>query len=324
MTMLPIIWAGIIGFCIIMYVILDGFTLGTGMMMLFFDKHQKNIAMGVILPTWDGNQTWLVLGMASLYGAFPLAFSILLPMLYLPLLLMVIALLFRGAIFEFRLKSHRGRKGWDILFILSCLVVTMIQGTILGNFVQGFDDHPYVWLNGFSILCGVALVVGYALLGSTRLILKTAGQLQAKVRKIAIPLMLFQFFLLLLVSFASLFVHPEVSKLWLDRSNWSFLIAFPLVTLLSFFLLGLGLFLRKEKLPYWSTVVIFLCCYAGFIVDVFPYIVPYHLSLFDAASPLSTLRFIFVGAAVMIPVLLIYTGYSYHIFRGKTNEAIGY
>lgn len=183
--MLPLIWAAIIGFCIIMYVILDGFTLGTGMMMAFCHKTEKDIAMSVILPTWYGNQTWLVLGMASLYGAFPEAFSVLLPILYIPLLLMVISLLLRGVIFEFRLKSHQGRKFWDSLFIVSCLVVTLIQGTILGNFIQGFGRSDYAWLNSFSLLCGVFLVCGYALLGATRLILKTSGTVQQKMRRIA-------------------------------------------------------------------------------------------------------------------------------------------
>lgn len=324
MNYLPIAWAGIIGFCIIMYVVLDGFTLGTGMMMALLNKSEKDIAMGVILPNWDGNQTWLVLGMASLYGAFPLAFSILLPTLYIPLLLMVVCLLFRGVIFEFRLKSNRGRKGWDILFTLSCVFVTMIQGTILGNFIHGFDHHEYVWLNSFSLLCGVSLVFGYALLGATRLILKTTGKIQNMMYKASYYLMLIQAISLVLVSLASLRAHPDVAHLWLNQSNWHYLFVFPLVSIACFILLVYGLMKKKEHLPYWSTVIIFLCCYAGFIADVFPYIVPYHITLYEAASPPSTLRFIFVGAVVMIPVLLIYTGYSYRIFRGKTNEAIHY
>lgn len=323
MDWLVISWGAIIGFCIIMYVILDGFTLGTGMMMGFFNKEERTIAMSAILPTWDGNQTWLVLGMASLYGAFPLAFSILLPTLYIPLILMLMALLIRGVIFEFRLKAIEGQKRWDFLFVTVCVIIALIQGSIMGNVIQGFDG-TYQWLNGFSILTAVFLVFAYALSGATRLIIKTKDKMQKQMIQMSAILSIIVAIFLVLVSIASIYAHPDVAKLWLNRDYWPYLVFFPVLTALCFITLWISLKKGKELLPYWCVVVIFLCCYAGFILDVFPYAVPYHLSIFQAASPDNTLRFTFVGACIMIPFLLLYTGYSYRIFRGKVDEVIEY
>lgn len=316
-------WAGIIAFCVLMYVILDGFTLGTGMLLPFFTRDQKEIALSVILPTWDGNQTWLVLGMASLYGAFPLAFSILLPMLYMPLILMVLFLLLRGVVFEFRLKSDKGRKRWDILLTTSSMLVALIQGSILANVIMGFDHNTFV-VNRFTMIVSIVVLIGYALLGATRLILKTEGELAAKMRRFSLSVGMLLFIALIGVSIASLHVHPEVAHLWLNRSEWPKLAIFPTLTLFSFIAMLWSLKNGSDYVPYWSMVVIFICCYAGFGLDIFPYIVPYQVTILQAAAPHSTLQFIFVGACVMLPVLLVYTGYSYHIFRGKVNEVIQY
>lgn len=323
MDFLAYAWAGIIAFCVLMYVILDGFTLGTGVMMSFMDRDERNIAMSVILPTWDGNQTWLVLGMASLYGAFPLAFSTLLPILYMPLTFMVIFLLLRGVVFEFRLKAHLGMRRWDILFVCSSILVALIQGVILANVIQGFDNRPFE-LNWFSVLVSLVVLFGYCLLGSTRLILKTTGKLQSKMNSISNYLAVSLFVLLMAVSCASLWVHPEIARLWLNPAFWTMLYIFPFLTLTSFIALLLALGCENDVIPYWSSVVIFICCYAGFGLDIYPYIVPYSITIVQAASPKSSLEFIFVGACIMLPVLLVYTGYSYRIFRGKVNETIHY
>lgn len=324
MDWLAYTWAGIIAFCVLMYVILDGFTLGTGMMMTFFSAQERNLAMSVILPTWDGNQTWLVLGMASLYGAFPDAFSTLLPILYLPLIFMVIFLLFRGVVFEFRLKSDVGRRRWDILFGFSCLAVAFIQGSILGNVIEGFAHKPHAWLNGFSVLTAVIVIIGYACLGATRLVLKTSGRMQRQMYQTSLWLSIAMAVTLVIVSLSSLQAHPMVSKLWLNRANWQYLAVFPVVTSLAFLALWYGLWRKHEYTPYWAMVVIFFCCFAGFGLDIFPYVVPYQLTITQAAAPDNSLMFIFVGAVVMIPFLLLYTGYAYRIFRGKTHEEIHY
>ncbi len=324
MTVLALAWAGIIAFCVLMYVVLDGFTLGTGMVMPFLKTEERNIAMSVILPTWDGNQTWLVLGMASLYGAFPLGFSTLLPILYIPLLLMVLSLLFRGVVFEFRLKAgKKGQHYWDMLFFISGLGAAFIQGSILGNVIQGFNG-PYQWINSFSLLTALVLIVAYSLLGATRLILKTSGQIQTKMRNVSKILTPLFGFLLVAVSIFSLYVSKEIHETWFHQYNHLLLALFPAVALLTFISLWLGLLRAWERAPYWCTVLIVLCCYAGFGFDIFPYIVPYSITIQEAASPQNTLIFIMVGACVMLPVLLIYTFYSYHIFRGKVNEIIHY
>ncbi len=328
---LPLIWILIIGFCIVMYVILDGFTLGTGMLMPFMTEHERNIANSVILPTWDGNQTWLVLGMASLYGAFPLAFSALLPVLYLPLLIMVVALLFRGVVFEFRLKSKSGRATWDKVFTLASLTVAFIQGLILGNFVEGFSFtlHPYIvsdraFITPFTLFTAISLVCGYCLLGSTRLILKTEGEIQAKMYKLAIIFAILVAITMFIVSLWTPFLNDRLFQRWFLNHNWLYLAILPYIASITYLALVWTLYKKEEHIPYWCSIVLFLCLYAGFIISLYPYIVPYKYTIAQAAAPNNTLSFILVGAIIMLPVLLIYTGYSYYIFRGKVKDVIHY
>ena len=327
--MLALIWIGIIGFCILMYVILDGFTLGTGIMMLFLNSQEKDLATSMILPTWDGNQTWLVLGMASLYGAFPIAFSILLPIFYLPLLLMVVAVLARGVAFEFRLKTKTGKLAWDYVFIIASLVAALTQGFILGNFIQGFTETQGVWtatsyFDSFSIISSIGLVLGYCLLGSTRLVLKTTLQIQRKMFRASFVLALLLMLAIFIVSVYTPFVYPLVHTRWFNLSYLPFLAILPLITMLAFTVLIFSLYKKWDHLPYWSAVIVFLCPYVGFCISVFPYIIPYKMTLWQAASPDNSLHFILIGAIIMLPVLLIYTGYAYRIFGGKVNEIIHY
>lgn len=321
--MLVLLWAGIISFCIIMYVILDGFTLGTGILMPVLSDHERDIAATMILPTWDGNQTWLVLGLASLYGAFPLAFSVLLPALYLPLLLMAILLLLRGVVFEFRLKSDVGKSRWDMIFFFASICITILQGLIAAKVVRGFgSSEPFI--NEFSCLTAAGLVIAYTLLGSTRLILKCEGNLQKKMfvwsRVNAIVLIV----AVSLVCFFTPFVHPKLYQLWSTISNWPVLFWLPLLTIC----LSVGLLTsvkyRHEFMPYWLSVLLVLSPFFGFIVNLYPYIVPYHITIWQAASPNNTLSFLLFGASIMLPVLLIYTGYAYHIFRGKVKDVLHY
>lgn len=323
MEWLVIAWAGIIGFCVLMYVILDGFTLGTGIMLCFLNKQEKDLSLSVILTTWDGNQTWLVLGLAALYGAFPSAFSFLLPVLYLPLLLMAIFLLFRGVIFEFRLKATGGQIYWDFLFIASSLWVAVIQGLVFGNVLEGFNS-PHAFFSFFSCLCGIAVPCAYSLLGAARLVLKTSGPLQNKMEKRAFWLSLGILFLLIILSFWFANIHPEAWELWHEASYVPFLIGLPLLGCLGFMALWIGIFKHLDKLPYWGAVLVIFACYAGAGLALYPYAVPYQMDIFTAASEPNTLLFIFVGAAIMLPILLLYTGYSYWIFRGKVKEVIHY
>lgn len=329
MDALIITWFLIIAFGVVMYVILDGFTLGTGILLPWVEEHDRNIVMSVILPTWDGNQTWLVLGGATLYGAFPLAFSTLLPMLYLPLILMVTALLFRGVVFEFRLKAKAGRRNWDRLYTFGSIAVAFIQGMMLGTFVQGFDApittgaYHYVWLTPFTLTTGIAVVCGYALLGATRLVLKTEGKLRDQMRVASKVLMMIVVAFIIIFTFWTPHVDPYAAARWFS-SQENYLVIFPIVALLAFIGFWMAHSTKHDVWPYWSVIVMFLCCYAGFGLSTWPYIVPHKITIWQAAAPHSTLAFILPGAIIMIPLLLFYTGYSYRIFRGKVKDVLEY
>jgi cytochrome bd ubiquinol oxidase subunit II len=327
--MLAFAWWIIIGFAIVMYVILDGFTLGAAMLLPFLDKVERDIAISMILPNWDGNQTWLVFGVASLYGAFPLAFSILLPVFYVSLLIMVTSLLLRGVALEFRLKSVSAKRQWDIIFSASSLCVTISQGYLLACYIQGliFVDGQWqsVNLNFIFLLSTIAgLVGGYALLGSTRLILKTSGRLQEKMYLLAPRLVALLFVAMVSISVMTPILSEFLFTRWFDPRLLYKLALLPLFALGSFILLLHSLICRKQLIPFWSTVAIFLSSYIGFIISIFPYIVPYTVTYQQAASPTHSLEFIMYGAVIMLPVLLVYTGYGYRIFSGKVDEVLHY
>ncbi len=324
MDLLPLAWAFVIAFCIVMYVILDGFTLGTGMLIPFLNAEERNMAMSVLLPTWDGNQTWLVLGGASLYGAFPIAFSVLLPHFYLPIFLMVIALIFRGVIFEFRLKAAPpGRAVWDGIFAFASLVVTLIQGVVLGNFISGIHPKISIFIP-FTIFTAVGLVFGYCLLGSTRLILKTTGTLSAKMIKLSYWAIGFVVLGMIVASIWTPYLNPQIFQRWFGHGQWIYLLILPYISAIAVIALLWGLYKADDVLPFWSSVLLFLCAYIGFIVSIFPYVIPYQLTVWQAAAPDSSLRFMLLGVIIMLPVLLIYTGYSYHIFKGKVKNVFEY
>lgn len=322
------IWFFIIGFAILMYVILDGFTLGIGIVMPFIKDHDRNIAFSVVLPNWDGNQTWLVLGGASLYGAFPLAFSTLLPILYLPLMMMVVFLLFRGVCFEFRLKAKKNRRHWDSLFIIASFLVAFIQGIVLGSFIQGYQlgahSHHMQWLTPFSMITGVAVVCAYGLLGATRLVMKTEGKIQEVMFNVGRYAFIFVAFFMIIATLLTPIILPMLNYQWIADKHEQYLLALPIIAIVAVVVGIYALFKKYEHLPYWCAVVIFLSCYFGFAASNWPYIVPRKITIWQAASPDSSLLFILVGACIMIPVLLFYTGYSYYIFRGKVKDEIHY
>lgn len=329
MEALIYIWFAIIGFCIVMYVILDGFTLGTGIVMPRLNDHERDLSMSVILPNWDGNQTWLVLGAACLYGAFPLAFSILLPAFYLPLVAMLIALLFRGICFEFRLKAQN-KKNWDQLFIVSSVLVAFIQGLVLGAFVQGVDKTPheagynFMWLSTFSIFTGLAVIAGYSLLGSTRLILKTEGSLRQKMQRQAKISAFLVILFMAAISIWTPFLSAHTYNRWFNNIDILYLAIFPLLAVFSFGLILYSIRIGDDRLPYWGTIIMFLTGFAGLGYGTLPYLVPFKYTIAECAAPFSTLSFTIVGAAIMLPFLLCYTGYSYYIFRGKVREKLHY
>lgn len=332
MNLLALAWCGIIAFGIIMYVLLGGFDLGIGIMSIFFRKEEeRDLLISAILPVWDGNQTWLVFGGAALYGAFPLAFSVILPVMYIPILLMVISLLFRGIAFEFRLKAIKTKPLWDYCFFVGSVFATVAQGLMLGTFVQGFAllQSPsasifYEWFNPFGVACALGLISGYVLLGADFLIIKTVGALQKKCFSIASR---FQYIILLgfiMVSVWSPYLDPAIMGRWLNPHNMPYLAILPIITLLLFFLHVYTIKNQYEIVPFWCVIGMFLMCYVGFIISIYPYIVPRKIKYFEAAADPSALMFMLIGACIMLPPLLYYTYHSYRIFRGKIIKKIGY
>jgi cytochrome d ubiquinol oxidase subunit II len=328
MDILALTWCGIIAFGVILYVILGGFDLGIGILSIFFkNEHDRDLMVSAILPVWDGNQTWLVFGGAALYGAFPAAFSAILPVMYIPLLIMVIALLFRGVAFEFRLKAHKTKRLWEICFFLGSIFATISQGLILGTFVRGFQiasPNAEQWFNPFGIACAIALVFGYALLGANFLIIKVTGSLQKKCFAISRALQYIILLGFIMVSVWSPMLDATIKARWFNPQNMPFLALLPLATLAFLFLHAKALKNKFEYIPFWCAIGMFLMCYFGFIISCYPFIVPREMTYQEAAAPESSLLFMLVGACIMLPPLLYYTYYSYKLFRGKVTQKIGY
>ncbi|MGH6896077.1 MAG: cytochrome d ubiquinol oxidase subunit II [Geminicoccaceae bacterium] len=328
--MLPTIWALILALAILIYVTLDGFDLGVGILFgTTGDERYRRQMMGAIAPVWDGNETWLVVIGTSLYAAFPTVYAIVLPALYLPVVLLLIGLIFRGVAFEFRYKTLAMRWVWDLGFFLGSLIVAFVQGAAIGAMVEElpvedgqFAGGPFVWLTPFAIWCGLGLVVGYTLLGATWLILKTEGELRewAYAR---VPWLLGAVLVFLLVAFVfAVAEHLRVMDRWLDRPA---LLIFPVIGALATLGLYWGLRRRRDGLPFAMTVVIFVAAFGAMAGSFWPYMIPFSVTIEGAASPASSLRFLFWGAGlVVLPIIIIYTVSVYWIFRGKVRAEVLY
>ncbi len=329
--LLILTWATIISLIIMMYVLLDGFDLGVGILFPWIKSSEyRDIMMSTVVPVWDGNETWLVFGAAALYAAFPIAYGILLPTLYMPIMILLVALIFRGVAFEFRFKAQKSQFVWDIAFAAGSILAAFTQGIILGTFVKGYGNHlplshsAYHWFTPFTIFTGVAVVCGYALLGATWLIIKTEGVLQERMFKAAKVLLPVVAFFLVSVSIWTPIIEPQVMQRWFSLPNFYYLSALPILTILIVFYNFYCLQKKKERLPFILTIGLFVFSYIGFCISAWPYIIPHVLPVWEAAAPPSTLKFILVGAAIILPILLIYTLYSYHVFRGKVKTVIHY
>jgi cytochrome bd ubiquinol oxidase subunit II len=330
---LPVVWYCIIGFGILMYVVLDGFVLGLGILAPFAeDEAQLDLMMNTAAPIWDGNETWLVLGGAGLLAAFPAAYALILSALYLPVLLMLIALVFRGVAFEFRFKADTTKWLWGWAFALGSLCTAFWQGVILGAIVEGMPVHegrymggPLSWFSPFSMLTGAALVFGYALLGSCWLILKTDGPLQRMARVLTRPLVLVVAVFMGLVSAWLPFLDSRVMARWFDDGNFWWLSPVPALALLNAWALWRAAMDEgRDARPFVLTLTFFGLGYAGLLLGVWPYLVPPTMTLWDAASPASSQVFMLVGVVVLLPVILGYTAWSYRVFRGKLSAGQGY
>lgn len=325
-------WAGIIAFAVLAYVVLDGFDLGIGIMSPFMrDDRQRDTMINTVAPFWDGNETWLVLGGGGLFAVFPLAYSVVMPALYAPIIAMLLALIFRGVAFEYRHRTVRAKRVWDWSFHLGSLGATMAQGIALGALVQGIpvEGRAYAggwwdWLTPFSLLTGVALVVGYTLLGSTWLVMKTTGELREQAARFARFAGIGTLALIGAVSLWTPFLEPVYFDRWFDWPTVLFSVLVPGLIMGCAWLLFTGLARGHDRQPFFASVAIFVLCFAGIGISFYPYIVPPVLTIEEAAGPDESLVFLLVGTLVLVPIILGYTAYSYWLFRGKTEEGEGY
>lgn len=332
---LTVVWAMLLGFAVFAYVLLDGFDLGVGMLFALEPKRRdRDAMMNSVAPVWDGNETWLILGGGGLFAAFPLAYALILSALYAPLMAMLLALVFRGVAFEFRWRTERWRGFWDLAFIGGSAMATFAQGVTLGAFLQGIAvDVPgraysggwWDWLTPFSITCGVALVVGYCLLGSTWLVMKMSGDLERRMRRYGLVLAVATLVFIGVVSLATPFLQEGYYNRWFV--GWGILLA-ALVGVVTLYvvwrLLQALADARTTYRPFLWSLALFVMCFVGLGFCVWPYAVPQQVTLWDAAAPEASQLFMLVGAVVLIPLILAYSGYAYWVFRGKVDPEEGY
>ena len=327
---LPLIWAAIIGVAVMMYVVLDGFDLGIGLLFPFAGSEaERDQMMRSIAPFWDGNETWLVMGGGGLLVAFPLAYSILMPALYVPIIVMLLGLIFRGVAFEFRLIARR-KAGWNFAFAGGSLVATLAQGCALGGLIQGiavrdnaFAGGTFDWLSPLSLICGAGLLAGYALLGATWLIWRTEGPVAERARRQAVVLLGAVLVAMGAVSLYTPLAFARIAERWFSMPNILWLWPVPLLTLLLAFA-AWRLIDRHDWAPFAAAIGLFALGYLGLVISTFPYLVPPSLTIWEAAAAPSSQAFMLAGTAVLLPVILGYTFWSYWLFRGKVKEGETY
>ncbi len=325
---LTVIWAFIIAFAVFMYVVMDGFDLGIGILFPSFAVgSERDQAMNAIAPVWDGNETWLVLGGGGLLAAFPLAYAILMPATYPLIIAMLLGLVFRGVAFEFRWRDPRHRAFWDFAFSAGSFVAALTQGMILGAILQGVtvDGRAYAgswfdWLTPYTLLTGVGVVVGYAMLGATFLTIKVEGRGEDHAFRLANIFGIATIVLLVAVSLATPFLARQYWERWFEWPSILFASQVPLLTAILFFAYFHALRKRRTYRPFVIALGIFLLGMVGLGVSIWPYVVPDSVTIWDAAAPERSQIFMLVGVAIILPVILAYTAWAYWVFRGKVGE----
>jgi cytochrome bd ubiquinol oxidase subunit II len=329
---LPLLFALVLAFGIALYVVMDGFDLGLGVLFPFAPGDaDRDAMMNSIAPIWDGNETWLVLGGTLLIAAFPVAYATLLPALYVPLVVMLFALIFRGIAFEFRFRAQRYRYFWDGAFAGGSALAGFCQGLALGAFIDGipvsgerFAGGAGGFLSGFAVVSGLGVVAGYALLGATWLIMKTAGSTGEFGRRAARPALIVTLAFIAVVSLWTPLSHPQITHRWFSLPNFLFLWPVPFVTALVAWAIWRSVRSTHDALPFIFSILLFLLALSGLGISVFPYAVPWTITIWQAASSTPTLQFTGVGVLITLPIILAYSGYAHWIFRGKVRAGEGY
>lgn len=329
---LALAWAGIIAFAVLAYAMLDGFDLGVGILFPWFDDAtEKDTVVNSIAPIWDGNETWLVLGGGGLFAVFPLAYSTVLTAFYAPVIAMLLALVLRGVSMEYRAKTRALRGYWNVGFWLGSLIAALAQGIMLGAFIQGINvvERGYAggwfdWLTPFSLTCGLAIVVGYALLGGCWVVMKAPAELASKarswLRRLAFGLLL----LIVAVSSWTPFLDSRLTERWFSFPDLLWLVPVPvLVGLIGWRLLG-AISKGADATPFLWAQALFVVTFVGFGISTYPYIVPHSITIWEAAAPASSLSFLLVGTLILLPIILCYTAHAYWVFRGKVGDNASY
>jgi cytochrome d ubiquinol oxidase subunit II len=326
------VWTLILAMAVFLYVALDGFDLGVGILYGFApNTAARNTIMNSIAPIWDGNETWLVFGGLGLFAAFPLAFSIIIPAVYFPILVMLLALVFRGVAFEFRFRNAEHKTFWDHAFCYGSAVATFAQGMVLGAFIQGFEvsnrqfsGTSFQFLTPFTVLTGLALVFGYGLLGAGWLIMKTDSEVQAAARLHGRVCLLGVLAAIAIVSIWTPFINAGIAARWFSWPNIAFLAPVPIATAAVAIWIWRSFYNGSETAPFFASIILFALSYLGIAISLAPMIVPYHFTLWEAASSARTQAFLLVGTLFLLPVILVYSAWSYWVFRGKVRADIGY
>jgi cytochrome d ubiquinol oxidase subunit II len=323
-------WVSLLAASILLYVLLDGFDLGIGMLFgLTRSEARRRAMVSAVAPIWDGNETWLVVTAVILWGAFPLAYATLLPAFYLPLLVMLAGLILRGVAFEYRHRTKRMRWVWDISFIGGSFAAAFIQGLTVGALVEGlpmangqYAGGDFGWLSPFAAICGVGLCLGYALLGACWLVKKCEGDIREAAYRL-IPYLSIGLLGFLVVVFAyALAEHLRVMGRWIERP---YLLVFPLIGALAAVVLAISVRYRRDELPFPMVIVIFLSAFGTLALSFWPYMIPFVMTIDEAAAPHSSLAFMFWGEGLFVfPLMLLYTAVSYRVFRGKVASTSGH
>jgi cytochrome bd ubiquinol oxidase subunit II len=322
-------WVSLLAISILLYVLLDGADLGVGMLFgLAQGKARRRVMLRAIAPIWDGNETWLVVTAVILWGAFPVVYATLLSAFYLPLFFILAGLILRGVAFEFRDKTQRMRWIWDLSFSGGSLVASFMQGTTVGALVEGlqvtngqYSGGDFGWLTPFAVLCGIGLCLGYALLGACWLVKKCDADVRDSAHR-QIPILAVSVLVFLVVVFAyALAEHLPILHRWIDRP---YLFVFPAIGAIAAIVLTLSILRHNDHWPFYTVVVIFVSAFGTLALSFWPYIIPFVITIDEAAAPQSSLMFMFWGGVVVFPLMLLYTLISYTVFRGKIRTTVAH